>query len=75
MSAIRIGTKHNDPPLDGTKDVMEYQVHWVSIGDVVLNSADHAIMGVTYEGTDQAAVVTIRLFCSSFASVDQADRP
>lgn len=52
-----------------------HSVQWVSLGDVVLDSTEYAILSVDHHADNGFHEVTIRLACSSYATADVTERP
>ncbi len=76
MADVRVGVQKwaGDLPADGDHPpTAELGQHWVSVGNQKITAEDHGLIDVDY-GVQEAGgigVVTIRLYCSSFATVDK----
>lgn len=81
MSDVRVGVLRWDGDMQatlGARAKAEIGAHWLAIdGRVVLDcAADDPLIGVSYEADGNGfGIVTVKLFCGSFATVDERRKP
>ena len=74
MAHIKVGVRRSvggAPAAPDDPKAVEFQAHWVQIGDHRLTPGGEGLIGVAYRTHEGGpGLVTVTLFCSSFETVD-----